>query len=66
MDAERAVIVGGGAGTVLIVNRTTLDISVVVVLFTFCVADCAEPGICTETCTVPGVVRFDEGTGAVS
>jgi hypothetical protein len=42
------------------------DISVVVVLFTFCVADCDEPGICTATCTVPVVVSSEAGTGAVS
>lgn len=64
--ADNEVIAGGVPGGVPIVKRTTSDISVVVVLFTFCVADCAEPGICTAICTVPGVVSKEAGTGAVS
>ncbi|HEY2646083.1 MAG TPA: hypothetical protein VGI34_03890 [Candidatus Acidoferrales bacterium] len=65
VEAETDVIAGGALGTELIVNITTFDISVVVVLLTF-VAVWAEPGICTATCTVPGVARRDAGTMAVS
>ena len=39
VDAEMEVIAGDGPAAALIVKRTTFDISVVVVLFTFCVAD---------------------------
>lgn len=66
VDAESEVIAGGVPGVAPIVKRTTSDISVVVVLLTFCVADCAEPGICTATCTVPTAARSVAGTGAVS
>ena len=66
MDADSEVIDGGVGGVGLIVKRTTFDISVVVVLLTFCVADCAEPGICTATCTVPAVAKSVSGTGAVN
>lgn len=66
VEAEIDVSVGAGPGAVLTVNSTTFEISVVVVLFTFCVADCAEPGICTAICAVPAVVRLDAGTGAVN
>lgn len=66
VDADRDVIDGGVPGVAVIVKRTTLEISVVVVLLTFCVADWDEPGICTATCTVPVDVRSDAGTGAVS
>ena len=38
----------------------------VVVLFTFCVGEDADPGIWTETCTRPTLVRSEAGTGAVS
>lgn len=57
MDAETDVMAGGVPGVAPIVKRTKLDISVVVVLFTFEVADCAEPGICIAIFTVPAVVR---------
>ena len=63
-DSE--AIDAGDPGVAPILKRTTLDISVVVVLETFCVADWAEPGICTAIWTVPAVVRSDAGTGAVS
>jgi hypothetical protein len=43
-----------------------LESSVVVVLFVFEVADVAEPGIWTATCTVPVVVIREAGTGAVN
>lgn len=66
VDADSDVSVGGVPGAVPMVKRTMFEISVVVVLLMFCVADCAEPGICTETCTVPAVARSDAGTGAVS
>jgi hypothetical protein len=66
VDAEREVIAGGVPGGAPIVNRTTFDTSVVVVLLTFEVADCAEPGICTAIFTVPAVVSKEAGTGAVS
>jgi hypothetical protein len=66
VDAETDVIAGGVPGGVPMVKRITSETSVVVVLFTFCVADCAEPGICTAICTVPGFVRKEAGTGAVS
>ena len=39
VDAEMEVIAGDGPAAALIVKRTTFDISVVAVLFTFCVAD---------------------------
>jgi len=65
VDAEREVIEGGAAGAALMLNNTTFDISVVVVLLTV-VAFWAEPGICMATCTVPGVARSVAGTGAVS
>jgi len=57
VDAETDVMAGGVPGVAPIVKRTKLDISVVVVLFTFEVADCAEPGICIAIFTVPAVVR---------
>lgn len=66
MDAESEVSAGGVPGAVPIVKRTTFEISVVVVLFTLDVADCAEPGICTATFTVPAAARSVAGTGAVS
>jgi hypothetical protein len=66
VDAEMEVIAGDVPAGALIVKRTTFDISVVAVLLMFCVADCADPGICTDTWAVPGVVRFDAGTGAVN
>jgi len=69
VDAESEVIAGGVPGAGPIVNRTTLEISVVVVadeVFGLVVPDTAEPGISTAICTVPGVVKFDAGTGAVS
>jgi hypothetical protein len=66
VDAESEVIVGGAAGAALILKGTASDISVVVVLLTFCVADCADPGICTAICTVAAVARSEAGTGAVS
>lgn len=49
VDAESEVSAGGVPGAAPIVKRTMLEISVVVVLLMFCVADCAEPGIWTET-----------------
>jgi hypothetical protein len=66
VDAETEVMVGGVPGGAPIVKRTKFEISVVVVLLTFEVADCAEPGICTAIFTVPAVVRREAGTGAVS
>lgn len=66
MDADSDVIDGGVPGVGVMLKSTTLEISVVVVLLTFCVADCDEPGICTEICTVPAEVRSVAGTGAVS
>lgn len=66
VDADSEVMDGGVPGVEVIVKRTTLEISVVVVLLTFCVADWAEPGICTATCTVPVEARSDAGTGAVN
>jgi hypothetical protein len=66
VDVEREVMVGGVPGAEPIVKSTRLETSVVVVLFTFEVADCAEPGICTAIFTMPGVVRKEAGTGAVS
>ena len=66
MDAEIEVTVGAGPAGVPIVKYTTLEISVVVVLFMFEVAEVAEPGIWTATCTVPGAVTKEAGTGAVN
>jgi hypothetical protein len=66
VDAETEVMAGGVPGGAPIVKRTRFEISVVVVLLMFEVADCAEPGICTAICTVPAVVRREAGTGAVS
>lgn len=66
VDADSDVIDGGVPGVAPIVKRTTSETVVVVVLLIFDVADWAEPGICTATCTVPVVVRSDAGTGAVS
>lgn len=66
VDAESDVSAGEVAGTVEMVNSTTFETSLVVVALIFCVGDCAEPGIRTDTCTVPAVARFDAGTGAVS
>jgi hypothetical protein len=63
---ERDAIAGGVPGAAPIVKRTIFDISVVVVLLTFDVADWAEPGIWTATWTVPVVARSAAGTGAVS
>ena len=39
VDADSDLIAGGVPGALLIVKRTTLDTSVVVVLLMFCVAD---------------------------
>lgn len=64
--AERDVTVGGGPGAGLIVKRTMLDTSVVVVACVLEAPATAEPGIWMATCTVPGVVKFDAGTVAVS
>ena len=66
MDADSDVTVGAGPGGGETVKKTTLEISVVVVLYILEVADVAEPGICTATCTVPGVVTSEAGTGAVN
>jgi len=68
VDAESEVIVGGAPGAGPMVKRTIFDISVVVVLLELLilVPELADPGICTAICTVPGVLRSDEGTGAVS
>lgn len=66
VDVETEVIAGGVPGSAPIVKNTTSEISVVVVLYTFCVADCAEPGIRTAICMVPGLVSNAAGTGAVS
>jgi hypothetical protein len=66
VDAESELMAGGVPDGDPIVKRTTLEISVVVVLFTFEVAEVAEPGICTATWTVPAVVTSEAGTGAVS
>jgi hypothetical protein len=66
VDAERELIAGGIPAGGPMVKRTMLDISVVVVLFTFDVAEEADPGICTDTLTVPAVVTSEAGTGAVS
>jgi hypothetical protein len=66
VDAERELMAGGVPAGGPMVKRTMLDISVVVVLFTFEVAEEAEPGICTATCTVPAVVTSEAGTGAVN
>jgi len=66
VEADNEAIDGDGPGAVLIVKRTMFDTSVVVVLLTLEVADCAEPGICTDTFTVPAVARSVTGTGAVS
>jgi hypothetical protein len=45
VDADSEVIAGGLPWGGPIVKSTTFDTSVVVVLYTFCVADCADPGI---------------------
>jgi hypothetical protein len=66
VEAERDAIVGGVPAAGVTVKRTKLDISVVVVLYTFDEPDCAEPGTCTAICTLPAVVRSEAGTGAVS
>jgi hypothetical protein len=63
---ERDAIAGGVPPAAPTVKRTTLDTSVVVVLYTFCVGEEAEPGIWTATCTVPAVARSEAGTAAVS
>ena len=65
MDAESEVIVGAAPGAALIEKKTIFDTSVVVVLLMFDVAEVAEPGIWTATCTVPAVAMFEAGTGAV-
>jgi hypothetical protein len=64
-EGEMDPIDGTAADAELIVKRTILDTSVVVVLLML-VPDVAEPGICTASCTVPGVVRSEAGTGAVN
>ena len=51
VDAESEVTVGACPGGGETVKNTTLEISVVVVLFTLDVAVLAEPGICTATCS---------------
>jgi len=66
VEVDTDVMAGGVPGSALIVKRTTLETSVVVVLLTFDVADCAEPGICTATVTVPGAASSGAGTGAVN
>ena len=66
VDADSDVTVGAGPGGGAIVKKTTLEISVVVVLYMLEVGEAAEPGICTATCTVPAVVRSEAGTGAVN
>ena len=66
-DIEAIAGTGGGIG--LIVKRTMLETSVVVVtfpLFGFDVPDTAEPGMSMATCTVPAVVRSEAGTDAVN
>jgi hypothetical protein len=63
---EIDVMEGGVPGAALIVKSITLDTAVVTVVPTFCVGDCAEPGISTATWTVPVLVKSDAGTGAVN
>lgn len=60
---------GTGGGVALIVKRTMLETSVVVVtfpLFGLDVPDTAEPGMSMATWTVPAAVRSEAGTGAVN
>lgn len=66
VEADSDEIAGDAPGAAAMVKSTTFETSVVVVLLTFEVAEDAEPGICTATCTVPAVARFAAGTGAVS
>ena len=47
VDADIEVTVGAGPCGAPIVKKTTLESSVVVVLFVFDVAEVDEPGICT-------------------
>jgi hypothetical protein len=63
---ERDVMEGGVPRAALIVKSITFDTAVVTVVLTFCVGDCAEPGISTATWTVPVPVRSEAGTGAVN
>jgi hypothetical protein len=63
---ESDVMAGGVPGAALMVKSITFDTAVVTVVLTFCVGDCAEPGISTATWTVPVPVRSDAGTGAVN
>ena len=63
---EMDAIEGGVPSAALIVKSITFDTAVVTVVLTFCVGDCAEPGISTATWTVPVPVRSEAGTGAVN
>lgn len=66
VDADKDVTAGGVPAGAPTWKSTTFEISVVVVLLTLDVAELAEPGICTATCTVAAVARSEAGTGAVS
>lgn len=63
---ESDVMEGGVPSAALIVKGIMFDTAVVTVVLTFCVGDCAEPGISTATCTTPVLVRSEAGTGAVN
>jgi len=65
VDADNEAIAGGVPGGAPIVNITTFDTSVVVVLLML-VPEEAEPGIWMEICTVPGLTSSEAGTGAVT
>jgi hypothetical protein len=68
-EGEMDPICGTGPGVELIVKRTMLETSVVVVtfvLFGLDVGDTAEPGMSIATCTLPAAVRSEAGTTAVS
>jgi hypothetical protein len=65
VEAESEVIAGGVPVALLIVKKTTLETSVVVVAVVLEEPDVAEPGISTATCTVPAVARYEAGIGAV-
>jgi len=68
-ETETEVTAGGVPGFGVTVKMTMLETSVVVVtfpLFGLDVGDTAEPGMSMATCTVPGAVRSEAGTGAVN
>lgn len=65
-DGEMDPIDGFAAGWAVTVKKTRFETSVVVVAEMLDVPEVAEPGMSTATAIVPGVARYEAGTGAVN